>query len=182
PGGAAPSPPATRSSCPAATRPPLPRRPCWGSMASRCSGTGSNWTMPVLPAGGPAARLPDPAPRRAGIIPPPLQEILMPSRRQLHFVGAAFCAALLGVALYMEHVMGLTPCYLCIVQRVFVLLTGLVLLAAALHDPGRIGQRIYAGLGALSALLGGGFSTRQLWLQSLPADQVPACGPPADYL
>jgi len=111
-----------------------------------------------------------------------LQEILMPSRRQLHFVGAAFCAALLGVALYMEHVMGLTPCYLCIVQRVFVLLTGLVLLAAALHDPGRIGQRIYAGLGALSALLGGGFSTRQLWLQSLPADQVPACGPPADYL
>jgi len=106
----------------------------------------------------------------------------MPSRRQLHFVGAAFCAALLGVALYMEHVMGLTPCYLCIVQRVFVLLTGLVLLAAALHDPGRIGQRIYAGLGALSALLGGGFSTRQLWLQSLPADQVPACGPPADYL
>lgn len=106
----------------------------------------------------------------------------MPSRRQLHFVGAAFCAVLLGVALYMEHVMGLTPCYLCIVQRVFVLLTGLVLLAAALHDPGRIGQRIYAGLGALSAALGGSFSTRQLWLQSLPADQVPACGPPADYL
>lgn len=106
----------------------------------------------------------------------------MPSRRQLHFIGAAFCAALLGVALYMEHVMGLMPCYLCIVQRVFVLLTGLVLLAAGLHDPGRMGQRIYASLGALSALLGGSFSTRQLWLQSLPADQVPACGPPADYL
>ena len=26
------------------------------------------------------------------------------------------------------------------------------------------------------------FSGKQLWLQSLPEDQVPACGPPADYL
>jgi len=31
-------------------------------------------------------------------------------------------------------------------------------------------------------LAGSGFSIRQLWLQSLPEDQVPACGPPADYL
>lgn len=106
----------------------------------------------------------------------------MPTRRQLHFAAAACCAALIAVALYMQHVMGLKPCYLCIVQRVFVIATGLVLLVAGLHNPGHVGQRIYGGLGALSALLGGGFSTRQLWLQSLPADQVPACGPPTEYL
>lgn len=106
----------------------------------------------------------------------------MPSRRQLHFAAAAFCGVLIAIALYMQHVMGLHPCYLCVVQRAFVIATGLVLLLAGLHDPGRFGQRIYAGLGALTALLGGGFAARQLWLQSLPADQVPACGPPTDYL
>ena len=26
------------------------------------------------------------------------------------------------------------------------------------------------------------FSIKQLWLQGLPEDQVPACGPPVDYL
>ncbi|MFZ5654317.1 MAG: disulfide bond formation protein B [Pseudomonadota bacterium] len=106
----------------------------------------------------------------------------MPSPRQTHFLAAAFCAALIAIALYMQHGMGLEPCYLCIVQRLFVIAVGALLLIAALHNPGPIGQRIYSGLGALSALLGGGFSTRQLWLQSLPADQVPACGPPAEYL
>jgi len=106
----------------------------------------------------------------------------MPSRRQIHFAAAAFCASLIAVALYMQHAMGLNPCYLCVVQRVFVIATGLVLLVAALHDPGVVGQRVYSGLGALTAFLGGSFSTRQLWLQSLPADQVPACGPPTEYL
>ena len=106
----------------------------------------------------------------------------MLSRRSLYFAAAAFCAALIIVALYMQEVMGLKPCYLCIVQRVFVIVTGVLLLAAGWHNPGTVGQRIYGGLGALGALLGGGFSTRQLWLQSLPADQVPACGPPTEYL
>ena len=34
------------------------------------------------------------------------------------------CAGLLAVALYMQEVMGLNPCYLCIVQRVFVIAVG----------------------------------------------------------
>ena len=31
-------------------------------------------------------------------------------------------------------------------------------------------------------IIGGGFSSRQVWLQSLPPDQVPACGPDLSYL
>jgi len=41
---------------------------------------------------------------------------------------------------------------------------------------------IYPLFGALAAVIGGGFSIRQLWLQSLPADQVPACGPDLQYM
>jgi disulfide bond formation protein DsbB len=31
-------------------------------------------------------------------------------------------------------------------------------------------------------MVGGGFAIRQLWLQSLPADQVPSCGPDLSYM
>jgi disulfide bond formation protein DsbB len=71
---------------------------------------------------------------------------------------------------------------LCITQRAFVVLAGLLALAAFIHRPSTTGIRIYAGLGIVSALLGACFAGRQLWLQSLPADQVPACGPGLAYI
>ena len=102
--------------------------------------------------------------------------------RNAFLLIALACAGLIAGALYMEHVMGLTPCYLCIVQRGFVIATGVVAALAWAHNPAPTGIRIYAVLTALAAFTGAGFSIRQLWLQSLPEDQVPACGPPADYL
>jgi len=106
----------------------------------------------------------------------------MISIRQSFLLIALVCAGLIIIALYMQYIMGLEPCYLCIVQRVFVIATGAVALLAFLHNPSRTGTRIYGILATLTALAGSGFSIRQLWLQSLPEDQVPACGPPADYL
>lgn len=103
----------------------------------------------------------------------------MPSPRQVFLLMFVACLSLILVALYMQHVMELTPCYLCITQRVFVMLTGGIALLAFLHNRG---LRIYGALTALSALSGSFFSGKQLWLQSLPEDQVPACGPPAEYL
>lgn len=90
--------------------------------------------------------------------------------------------ALIATALYFQHVMGLEPCYLCIVQRVFVLAVGVIAFIAFVHNPGTLGRRIYAFSAALTASAGSGFSLRQLWLQSLPEELVPTCGPPAEYL
>lgn len=106
----------------------------------------------------------------------------MISARNSFLLIALACALLIGTALYMQHVMGLNPCYLCIVQRVFVITTGLIAILAFIQNPGIAGTRVYAILVALAAFTGGAFSIRQLWLQSLPEEQVPACGPPADYL
>lgn len=92
------------------------------------------------------------------------------------------CAALLGVAFYMEHVMGLEPCPLCWLQRFGFMAAGAVSLLAAIHGPGSLGVRIYGFLLVVSAGAGLGIAGRQLWLQSLPADQVPACGPSVDYM
>ncbi|WP_372988138.1 disulfide bond formation protein B [Marinobacter sp.] len=92
------------------------------------------------------------------------------------------CAGLLGVAFYMEHVMGLEPCPLCWLQRFGFMGAGLVSLLAFLHGPTGWGLRVYGFLLALTAGTGLGIAGRQLWLQSLPADQVPACGPSVDYM
>jgi disulfide bond formation protein DsbB len=67
-------------------------------------------------------------------------------------------------------------------QRLFFVLSGILGLAAFLHNPGATGMRIYGVLTAVAAASGAGFASRQLWLQSLPEDQVPACGPSLEYM
>lgn len=92
------------------------------------------------------------------------------------------CAALLGYGLYLQHVVGLEPCPLCVFQRVAFIALGLVFLIAALHGPRRTGAIVYAVLGFAAAATGAGVAGRHVWLQNLPADQVPACGPGLQYM
>ena len=91
----------------------------------------------------------------------------------------ALTGALLSGALIMEHVFAMDPCPLCLMQRVWFALAGLISLAALIHST-RWG--IYPLLTILAALIGSGFSIRQLYLQSLPPEEVPACGPDITYL
>jgi len=86
---------------------------------------------------------------------------------------------LLAGALIMEHAFAMDPCPLCLMQRVWFAIAGLAALAGLLHSP-RWG--IYPLLTILASVTGAGFAIRQLYLQSLPADQVPACGPDMAYL
>ena len=88
----------------------------------------------------------------------------------------------IAIALYMEHVMLLSPCGLCITQRVFFILCGLVCLASAIHNPGADGQKLYAFAAAAMCVFGSYFAGRQIWLQHLPEDLVPACGPGFTYI
>jgi disulfide bond formation protein DsbB len=67
-------------------------------------------------------------------------------------------------------------------KRVAVIGMGFLFLAAGLHNPGRIGGRVYALLLAAVALLGAAAAGRHVWLQNLPPDRVPACGPVLDYM
>ena len=104
-------------------------------------------------------------------------------RSRLVFLYAfLFCTGLLCVALYMEHVMMLEPCPLCIMQRIFFLATGLVSLVAFIHGPAARGKFVYGSLASVLAAIGGGFAIRQIYLQHLPKDEVPACGPSLSYM
>lgn len=92
------------------------------------------------------------------------------------------CFSMLGVGAYFQLVMDLQPCPLCISQRIAILLLGIIFLIAALHNPKRFGTRIYALLGTFFALAGGAISARHVWIQHLPPNQVPECGPGLSYV
>jgi disulfide bond formation protein DsbB len=108
--------------------------------------------------------------------------ILLPPRRIGYVMGFFVCLGLLGWAYYLQYGMDLEPCPLCIVQRVAIAAMGLLFLVAVFHNPGRMGATIYA----LAQLVVGGFGAavalRQVWLQSLPKGEVPACGMSLDYM
>lgn len=102
--------------------------------------------------------------------------------RTVFLLIAIGCAAAMGFALYLQYVVGLSVCPLCFTQRVFVIATGLIATIAALHGSGAMGIRIYAAVGLLFSAIGGAFATRHVWLQHLPPEEVPACGPSLEYM
>ena len=106
----------------------------------------------------------------------------LPSRRVLNFVGFAVCCGLMGFALFAQHVLLLDPCPLCVFQRVAVISIGIIFLVAALHNPHGAGRIVYGVLLALAAGGGAAVAGRHAWLQQLPPDQVPSCGPGLDYM
>ena len=106
----------------------------------------------------------------------------LPSTRQLFLLAFLGCTGLIAVALYLEHIVGLEPCPLCHVQRFAVVLFGFICLLATVHNPALLGRRIYAVLAMLAAAFGIATAGRQIWLQGLPEDQLPACLPPLEFM
>lgn len=107
---------------------------------------------------------------------------ILANKRVLNLLGSLACAGMMAYALYSQHVLGLDPCPLCIFQRVAVIALGVVFLLAALQGPGRVGGYVYAVLAGAAALAAMGVAGRHVWLQNLPPDKVPACGPGLDFM
>ena len=88
---------------------------------------------------------------------------------------AVLCISLLAFGMYLQHVVGLEPCPMCIVQRYAMVLVALVaLVGAALPS-----QRVAAGLAAVGVVLMAGFgafvAARQSFLQWYPPQEA-SCG------
>jgi disulfide bond formation protein DsbB len=103
---------------------------------------------------------------------------------RLVFFGLVLLAvtSMLFARLYLQAFLDLTACPLCMTQRAFVVLWGVVALLAVVHNPRGWGRRIYGALCGLAAIGGGAVAARHVWLQYLPEDQVPACGPSLEYM
>jgi protein dithiol:quinone oxidoreductase len=96
------------------------------------------------------------------------------SLRQGAALGALACALLLSFGYYLQYVQGLDPCPLCLVQRGFFYAVMATFLVAAIHGRGAV---YYGGVAALFAAGGLAIAARQVWLQHLPPERVPQCGP-----
>ena len=88
---------------------------------------------------------------------------------------AVLCISLLAFGMYLQHVVGLEPCPMCIVQRYAMVLVALVaLVGAALPS-----QRVAAGFAAVGVVLMAGFgafvAARQSFLQWYPPPEA-SCG------
>jgi disulfide bond formation protein DsbB len=107
---------------------------------------------------------------------------MLTTRRIINLTAFLVCTGLLAYAYYLQFYQGLEPCPLCIFQRVGVIALGVTFLLAAAQDPAGWGARIYAVLIGVVALAGAAIAGRHAWLQHLPANRVPECGPGLDYM
>ena len=112
---------------------------------------------------------------------------MLPSPRLTNGLITGLCIVAMLFAFYLDRVLGLQPCPLCMTQRVLLAGCGVFTLIAFAHGPGLLGRRVYAVLaghrGAAQFALGGAaVAGRHIWLQNLPEDMVPACGPGLSYM
>lgn len=104
------------------------------------------------------------------------------SRRRLNGLVFLGCAGSLGFAYYAQYYLGFEPCPLCIFQRLALLVVTLMFLVATLHNPRDWGAKIYGVLIGLAAGVGAGIAARHVWLQHLPPEEAPRCGPSLEYM
>lgn len=104
------------------------------------------------------------------------------SPRIWFLIGFAICTLMLAIGAYFQFIQQLEPCPLCISQRIAIFATGLIFLLAVIHNPRINGIKVYSIIGTIIALCGAGISIRHLWLQNLPAKNIPECGPGLEYI
>lgn len=103
------------------------------------------------------------------------------SARRFHGLIALLAFVLLGVAFYMEYEMGLEPCPLCMLQRIMFFGVGLVSLCSALTANAKV-RKVSAWFVVVLSLMGAALAIRHLYLQHLPAEELPACLPGLSYM
>jgi disulfide bond formation protein DsbB len=94
--------------------------------------------------------------------------------RQCWSLMCLACVGLLGFGLYLQHVVGLEPCPMCIVQRYAMTLIGVLSMLGVWVRRHRAQQGLLV-LGVLMAGFGGFVAARQSWLQWYPPNIV-SCG------
>jgi len=99
-----------------------------------------------------------------------------------YLAGFLICGGLILYALYLQYYEYQNPCPLCLLQRVVYIALMVVFLLGALHGPRRTGAVVYSTLLVLVSLIGAGVAARHVWLQHLPKDKVPECGPGLGYI
>jgi disulfide bond formation protein DsbB len=106
----------------------------------------------------------------------------LPSIRMTYLLGFIGISILLSITTYLQLYDGITPCPLCIFQRIGLVAVGIVFFIAALLKFGKVIRCILATLSCLFSLFGIVFAGRQVWLQHLPPTDGGGCGASIEYM
>ena len=94
--------------------------------------------------------------------------------RRVFAIVSVACLGLLVFGMYLQHVVGLEPCPMCIVQRYALIL--IAVCAALTGASGRKGLQVLGAILMLALAIAGAFvAARQSWLQWYPPE-VASCG------
>lgn len=99
----------------------------------------------------------------------------LPVTRWTDLFAFFVCLVFLAVAAYLQYKVGLIPCPLCIIQRFFITLLGLLFLMGALFNFSALTRCCLHTLTFLLAVLGVVVASRQLWLEHFPSGQLSSC-------
>jgi disulfide bond formation protein DsbB len=100
-----------------------------------------------------------------------------------YWVGLISCGALLAIAyFYFQQTLGLAPCPLCMFQRVALVGVAFFCLLGIVFAPRRSASKLLVFGATVSSFIGLAIAGRQVWLQHLPADKVPECGPDLSFM
>ena len=112
-----------------------------------------------------------------------IKQLQQLSGRKKYFLGFLFCSGLMGYALFAQYFLNLEPCPLCIFQRLSVIAMGIIFLVCSLFEPkSNLAKFISSTLFVISGTFSVGVASRHVWLQNLPSEQVPGCGPGLDFM
>jgi len=104
------------------------------------------------------------------------------TRRTGNLLGFAACVGLIGYALFVQYVLRLEPCPLCILQRIAVITAGVLFVLAAIHNPAARGARVYGSLIDLATFAGILVAARHMWIIAQPPGTVAECGASLQYM
>jgi len=95
---------------------------------------------------------------------------------------AMTCVALLAYGYYLQFYQDLEPCPMCIFQRLCYMAVTIIALAGAAHAPRGRAIFVYFGFIGVFSAIGAAIAARQTWLQHLPPELVPECGPGLEFM
>jgi disulfide bond formation protein DsbB len=95
---------------------------------------------------------------------------------------AATCLGLLAYGYYLQYFQDLEPCPMCIFQRLCFMAVALTAIVGAVHGPRGNGIFGYLVTAGIFSVIGAGIAARQIWLQHLPPELVPECGPGLEFM
>ena len=110
-----------------------------------------------------------------------ISRLLASPTKVARLLGLA-CASLVGASFFVEHVLGIEPCPLCIIQRFTYIGLIPVFLAAAMVRPHGGAQRALLWTAAVLTLGGLGVAGYQTHLQLFPAPLAATCSASLSYM